>query len=1123
MSGYAQHSMTLKSPISTRRLRLVSLCVLVSWFLPQSAPAGPAKVREEIITLPTYKVGPPDPNPRFYSGRTYQGARATFYPYPVYDQMTEVREDQKYKAVVLENDFIQFSVLPELGGRIFTAVDKGNQYDFFYRQHVIKPALIGMIGAWISGGVEWNIPHHHRASSFLPVNYTVDHGDDGSKTVWVGETEWRHRMKWMVGMTLRPDRSYIEMTVKLFNRTPTAQSFLFWINPAVHANTNYQVIFPPSTEWAAQHSKPEFASWPIAQQRYGGNDYRSGVDISWWKNHPSPVSFFAWDCQEDFFGGYDHGREAGVAQISNHHVSPGKKFFEWGNGPEGEMWTKILSDEDGPYLELMAGSYSDNQPDYSWVQPGEVKVFKHFWYPIQKLGGLKNANTEAAVNLEVSNRVARVAFNTTQAHSKARVRLQAGDRVLLDKPVHISPRQPFLENVTLSKGTTPESLRASLIDESGTELISYRPIERPNTAMPKPVERPLAPAEITSAEQLYLTGLRIEQLYSPSFDAVPYYQEILKRDAGDYRGNTALGSLYCRQGRYEEAETLLRRASQRARENYIRPKTCEADYYLGVALRAQGKLGAAWDAFYRAIWDRAWQAAGYQALAELAARKGDFRQALELADESLSNGTENTQAQELKAALLRRLGRTSEARQVVQEIVSMDPLNPRALNEGLLLARRAGSARQRLVKALGKEANPYLELSMGYANCGLWKEAAGALEIYVSESGDARHTSPLVCYHLGYFAEQMGAPARAKDLWKRASQMPADFCFPFQYESETILRRAMVANPDDARASYYLGDLLFDAQPSEAIAAWERAVKLDGRFAPANRNVAFGMAQARKDVPGAIPYLEKAVSLDPGNPRLYYELDVLYEWAGTALQKRLEALNRRPEVVAKRDDALTRRIVVLTAAGKTEGALDILRTHHFRNWEGSSGLHGVYVDTCLQGGMRQLQKGEAAKALMEIRAATEYPANQEIGRPTSQERSAKIEYCLGRVYEATGQSQSAQEAFKNAADSSEREGSEGGYFRGLALLKVGQEQKAKELFEGMEKQGLGQLEPGKEAVDYFAKFGEKKAERIRLAQAHYMVGLARLGLSRKAEAEGSFAKALELDPAHLGALTWPLF
>jgi hypothetical protein len=228
--------------------------------------AAPAEVSlwETNLVIPTYRAAPPDPNPRFYQGRTYQGARATFYPYPVSDRLTDAREDQTYRAVFLENQYVQLSVLPELGGRIFSAVDKSNQYDFFYRQHVIKPALIGMLGAWISGGVEWNVPHHHRASSFMPVDHALESHADGSKTLWVGEIELRHRLKWSVGLTLYPDRSYIEMSVRLANRTPFAHSFLFWINPAVHANTNYQVVFPPRTAFAVQHGKPEFVHWPSA-------------------------------------------------------------------------------------------------------------------------------------------------------------------------------------------------------------------------------------------------------------------------------------------------------------------------------------------------------------------------------------------------------------------------------------------------------------------------------------------------------------------------------------------------------------------------------------------------------------------------------------------------------------------------------------------------------------------------------------------------------------------------------------------------------------------------------------------------------------------------------------------
>lgn len=126
---------------------------------------------------------------------------------PFYHTLTNIKSNKLYRIVYLENEYVRIGILPEIGGRLFEAVDKSNGYNFIYRQHVIKPALIGLIGAWISGGIEWNIPHHHRATTFLPVQYRLVSNADGSKTVWVGELEVRHRMRWAVGYTLRPGKS----------------------------------------------------------------------------------------------------------------------------------------------------------------------------------------------------------------------------------------------------------------------------------------------------------------------------------------------------------------------------------------------------------------------------------------------------------------------------------------------------------------------------------------------------------------------------------------------------------------------------------------------------------------------------------------------------------------------------------------------------------------------------------------------------------------------------------------------------------------------------------------------------------------------------------------------------
>ncbi|UCF44230.1 MAG: DUF5107 domain-containing protein, partial [Planctomycetota bacterium] len=291
----------------TARIFLVTL-VFAGFATAGVSKESSVRIWQEPRVIPTYLIGEPDTNPRFYTGRTYQGAQGRVYPYPMLDVLTDNRQDKTYNAVYLENEYLKISVLPEIGGRLFSALDKTNNYDFIYHQHVVKPALIGMLGAWISGGIEWNFPHHHRPSVYMPIDYVLEEHPDGSSTIWVGEIEIRHRMKWIVGLTLHPGKSYIEATIRPFNRTPFVHTFLCFANVGIHANEEYQVIFPPSTQFATYHTKNQFARWPISQEVFNRIDYTRGVDVSWWKNHPEWTSMFAWNYEDDFFGGYDHGK-----------------------------------------------------------------------------------------------------------------------------------------------------------------------------------------------------------------------------------------------------------------------------------------------------------------------------------------------------------------------------------------------------------------------------------------------------------------------------------------------------------------------------------------------------------------------------------------------------------------------------------------------------------------------------------------------------------------------------------------------------------------------------------------------------------------------------------------------
>ena len=586
--------------------RAVALAGLLVALSPTAAAQEPpVRAWESPLRVPTYPVGPAEPNPMFYAGREYQGARGPVYPYPLLDRLLDQREDRAYRALWLENDYLKISVLPEIGGRIFTAQDKTNGYDFFYRQRVVKPALIGMLGAWISGGVEWNVFHHHRATTFMPVQSAITEGADGSRTVWVGETEWRQRMRWVVGLTVRPGRSYVEATVRMTNRTPLVHSMLYFSNPAVHTNESYQVIFPPDVDWATFHAKTDFAPWPFARGPFVGRDFAPGTDLSLWKNHPYPISFFVYRSGQDFLGGYDHGRRAGVVHVADRDTMPGKKFWTWGNGPDGRMWDQILTDEDGPYIELMTGGFSDNQPDYSWIQPGESRTVVHYWYPVRELGGVKAANLEGAINLEVKDGKVRLAANTTTRRRDARVRLLAGDRVVFETTATIAPDAPFAREIALPADIPADGLRLALLSAEGNELVAYDNRPRPKAAEPKRYAPPPPPAQVKTVEELYLAGLRLEQFHNPHIDPEAYYREALRRDPGDARTNTALGLLALRHGRFEDAEKRLTTAVARLTGNHTRARSGEAQYALGLALVGRGKTDAAREAFAAAGWDLA--------------------------------------------------------------------------------------------------------------------------------------------------------------------------------------------------------------------------------------------------------------------------------------------------------------------------------------------------------------------------------------------------------------------------------------------------------------------------------------------------------------------------------------
>jgi len=1099
---------------------------------------------EETVVIPTYPAPAPDPNPMFLEKRVNQGTSGRVYPNPFTDHVSnEKKVDRPYRAVWLENEYVRLMILPEIGGRIHVGLDKTNDYNFFYRQHVVKPALIGLFGPWISGGVEFNWPMHHRPSTFMPVDHCIEEHADGSRTVWLSEHEPMGRMKGMVGICLHPGKALIEAKVQLYNRTPYVQTFLWWVNVAVHVNEQYQVFFPPDVTYVTFHARQDMSHYPIARGTYCGIDFTQGVDISWPKNVPASTSFFVVETRYDFFGGYDHGRQAGLVHVANRYVAPGKKLFTWGSGEFGRAWERNLTDADGPYVELMAGAYSDNQPDLSWLQPYETKTFSQYWYPIQRIGPAKNANRRAAVNLEANGRRAMLGVCAAEVFRRAVVRLEASDRVLFEREVNLIPGAPFVAEAGLPKGIADGDLLLRVCTPDGHEIIRYTPEHPQEKPLPPAATPPPPPQEIEAAEELFLTGLHLEQYHHATWYPEPYWEEALRRDSGDVRCNNALGLTYLQRGEFALAEQHFRRAIQTLTRRNPNPRDGELTYNLGLALKHQQRLDEAYAAFYKAIWSQAWQAAGYYALAEIDCWRADFGTALEHLERSLLTNALNTKARNLKAAALRHLGQYEQAEALARQTVALDPLDFWSRNELVLLCRArgeepsppsplpgrargdtadAGHLLEELSGLMRGAVQTYLDVAYDYAGAGLWDEASDLLARLVARPGEGGPVYPIVLYSLGYLAHQRGEEAQAREFYRQATEMPPDYCFPVRLEEMEVLQHAVAANPQDAQAFYYLGNLLYDKKRyEEAIRHWEAACRLQPGLAIPWRNLGIAYYNVRRDPEQARRYYVEALEANPCDGRLLYELDQLTKRLGTPPAERLAHLEQHLDLVEQRADLFVEQAALYNQLGQPHKALDLLLSRRFYPWEGGEGtVSGQYATAHLLLGRTALETGDAQGALDHLEAAQHYPESLGEGkhRWTSE---AHLHYFAGLAREALGDAEGAKTCFRQAAETQDGF-SPATYYQALALGKLGEaaacHDRLLELLDFASRQMEAEAEFGYfgTSIANFLLFEDdlRKLNRIHYT---YMAGLAYLGLEQVSQAREAFEQVLALDVNHVGA------
>lgn len=1012
-------------------MRIASFSALILFVA--AADQNGVSVREEKMSIPTWEIGPPAVHSLF------PNPTGPIYPYTLNETITDKKGDKTYDAVILENQFIKVLVLPEIGGRLHGALDKTNNYVWLYWQPTIKPGLIGMTGAWISGGIEWNFPHGHRPSGFMPVDHRIVRHDDGSATVWVGETEPVYRMRWLVGMTIYPEKSYVRCDYVFINPTDQKQPFQFWATSATHANEWAQAQYPG--DMVTGHGKHEFWNWPIHE----------GTDLTWWKNVPNASSFFAFNNPSDWFGAYDHKAQGGMVHVASHYTMPGKKLWTWGSGPSGRIWEDILSEGGGAYFEPQAGAWSDNQPDVHWMSPNEVRTTHDYWYPVRDTRGYHNANSDFAVNTDLKEGMAFGAVYSTGIVKDCKVVLKntRTGQSLFESVAPISPDKPFTREVKVGSDVTVYDLHLTVSDPEGRRLIELQQQPPKKVELPPGQKDPGDPKKMNQ-DQLYHAGEWLDKFVRGP-EALVYYEEALKRDPKDFRVNTEMGFLALKQGRWKDALKYFDTALERDQDS------SRVYFGKGLALAGMSAYKEAYDQFYRATYTYDYFSSAFLNLARLSMRRGDFRSAMEHAEAAESQNGRFADIPALRAAAYRHLDDYSRAQAAAEKAMALDPMHFMGSYEKALVAihsgRPADPCLQTWLSIMRGSVQNYLELATAYAAAGLYEDADGVLGKYAAGKDD-KTLYPMVSYMRGYFKEMSGDPAAASGFYEKAALGPVEYTNPHRLDEKAALEAALQKRPQDAHAHLFLGNLLYAiGQREEGFAHWKRAVEVEDSLILAWRNVAYAHNNLRKDLPASYKAYQKTMQLAPKDGRALLEMDQVAQAMKVPPADRLAYLEEHAPALNSRDDLVARWVdLSLEIGGESnlKSALDRLKTRRFNLWEGGYDIHDAWVEVNQKLGDLAMSGKDYPAALQYFKEACEYPKNLGVA-PRTPDFRADVNWNLARVYIAMGKSDLADASLKQILAEKYPRPSLGSYYQALAQRRLKNDAAARSLLDGLEK------------------------------------------------------------------------
>ncbi len=982
------------TPAKMMRLKLLSAFLLLS--LCQAT--AQVRVWQGTLTLPTYEEAAPDPNPPFDQ---YANDRFN-YPYTLRTNLTNQRTNHAWRALFLENEFLKCSVLPDLGGHLYTCTDKISGQPMFYANPSIKKAAISYRGAWAAFGIEFNFPISHNWVSLSPVDFAFGQKNDGSAFVQVGNIDRVCGMQWSVELVLQPHSTVLEERVTLNNRSDVRHRFYWWNNAGVQVWDDSRIQYP--MRFTASHGFRDVEPWPIE---------KDGADLSIVNNQTSgPVSLFVHGSREPFMGVWNPHTNTGVVHFAEYAQLPAKKIWSWGADPDGLDWRTALSDNNSAYVEVQAGLFR-NQETYAFLEPRQTIKFSEFWMPVRDIGGISRANLTGVVHLDRQQQAVVIGLNVNQAVPQATLLILAGDHEVFQQKTDLSPQQTWSHR--LEKAEDQQKYTFELRDSKGSLLLQqtegqydWTPAEQIRTG-PQPSFK--IPDREHRTEDDWLQLGNEEELDGELLIALQTYRDALARFPKSMQGRKAAGRLCASLLRYEEAKTLLEPVAARYTTDP------EAFYYLGIAYEGLGQNREARESYEAAERLPAFRAAAGVRLAELSARTEDLQQAESYLRSATRSAPNDPRATEELSAVLEAEGKKEEAQSLAHEWLARFP-------QLYFLLEQIGKPD---LQHLGDDAERVLNVASEYMRLGMYSRALDVLSRnYPPAAPDetepgmlAPGKHPMVAYFRAYCREKLGQSSSADFI--AAAHLPTNYVFPNRPEDLEVLQTAARLNLQDATAHYLLGTLYFSrGLTREALSEWEGARMLNPQIPVLHASLGRVLLHEEDNPEKALSVFQEGLRADPANIELYTGMDQALSILRRPPQERVAALERYPDHAHIPSNLVYELILNLVEAAEFEKAEALFHNRFFPREEGGINVREVWLELEVQRATSFARSGRCAQAV----GLVDYLAEPVPDLPFTHDglepfvRSARFSYLIGNVYNVCGVHEKSRASFERSAQQS---------------------------------------------------------------------------------------------------------